>query len=170
MGVRDYIPRPHAASAGKADRADRIPLRNPDELDSDVGHRWLVECSYCRQTVLKIFNHRMVSKGVFFYRALRGFWLLNPRTGLLFGRGGGKNERKSCQQRLPGDYDVKAARHRRKEKRILQGRLLKMQVRNHTPDECTGQASPMNAFTPAYKLIREFDPLGRVTKDENDDA
>lgn len=167
----DYVPKKSKASSSKdgekSTTCGRISLRNSSKLDADVGHRWVVTCSVCNQIVMRVNNHRIISGGEFKYRALRGFWTKCERTQKLFGRGdpSAPNEARSCQRRLPSDYNVKDFRHRRKEKHTLTGKLLKVQFSQHTVAECRGDASLQRTF----KLDREFHGVEKPADPDNDE-
>jgi len=130
---------------------------------------------------MRVFNHRIVSDGQFKYRALRGHWLTDTRSGKLFGRGappvdgaavaGTRYSGKigvSCQKRLPGNWDVSRARDRMRERRILKGKLLKVQFKHHVDSECAPDVPEMR-FGERCGITRTVGKSDLV-RDSDDDA
>lgn len=147
-----------------------------EDFDTDVVHRWRVTCKRCKQEIMKVYNHRIVSEGRFLHRALRGFWLQDQRPGARFGKMFGRGSPgedgtfrahgKSCQLRLPCNWDVSRPADRRREKRILKGKLLKVQFKHHVDLECA--CAPDMDFAEKCRVEREVDWKAIRTDDGND--
>eukprot|EP00913_Durusdinium_trenchii_P030934 g28972.t1 len=164
----------------KGDAAPKVvKLATPAKVDCKVHHKWLVTCRRCKQLIMKVDNHRIchkdeTGKSIFWYRALRGRWQPTEEGGLYGGGGrGGPNRSKKqgigCQHRLPSDWDVKLSRHRRKERRILKGKLLKKHWKFHNVEECDGNAPEMR-FASQVRLERIITFRGEeVNKDDEAD-
>ncbi|CAK9048100.1 unnamed protein product [Durusdinium trenchii] len=180
-----YVPRraPVMRHKGRRRKGDAAPkvvkLATPAKVDCKVHHKWLVTCRRCKQLIMKVDNHRIchkdeTGKSIFWYRALRGRWQPTEEGGLYGGGGrGGPNRSKKqgigCQHRLPSDWDVKLSRHRRKERRILKGKLLKKHWKFHNVEECDGNAPEMR-FASQVRLERIITFRGEeVNKDDEAD-
>lgn len=162
---RKYVP-PAPVLKRPASERSGIQSAPSSDLDYPVRYSWLVTCQRCGNEIMKVFNHRIVSCGKFRYRALRGYWLPklpksenkgNKDNHELFGRGGrgDRSKGKSCQVRLPspGRWDVRRAKDRKKERRILKGKLAKVQFKHHDESECNPEKEDMK-FEAKVRLRR----------------
>merc|ERR1739848_595229 len=74
---------------------------------------------------------------------------------------------KSCQQRLPGKWDVANCNDRKRERRILKGKLLKVQFKHHVDSECNPDVPEMR-FSEQCRLKREVQDFAESSSEEED--
>lgn len=110
------------------------------------------------------------------YRALRGTWLATEDGGLFGGGGRGGTMRpkkgksgRGCQTRLSSAYNVAKAKDRKRERRILKGKLLKRNWKYHDLEECNPNAPEMR-FEEQVRLERIIQLRGEeIQRDADED-